>query len=154
MHCNVWCDKNLCDRRLTRIIRINKTCAEKCHFTVYVFIQVKVQLVGILYALPWISTRGSSWQFMSGPSSVVLWRKEIREDSNKLVPSVSIVRESKFKLFVHADQLTNVYVHVCTHCGSTFCLVYTVWCAWRGTGMICPIHVGLGLVLEDKPSGL
>ena len=34
MHCNVWCDKklcgtNLCDQCLTRIIHINKTCAEK-----------------------------------------------------------------------------------------------------------------------------
>ena len=40
MHCNVWRDKNLCgtnlcDQRLTRIIRINKTRAEKCRFTVY-----------------------------------------------------------------------------------------------------------------------
>ena len=39
MHCNVWCDKNLCginlcDRCLTRIIHINKTRAEKCHITV------------------------------------------------------------------------------------------------------------------------
>ena len=39
MHCNVWCDKNLCgtnlcDRRSTRTIRINKTRAEKCRFTV------------------------------------------------------------------------------------------------------------------------
>ena len=39
MHCNVWCNKNLCsanlcDRRLTRIIRINKTRAEKGRFTV------------------------------------------------------------------------------------------------------------------------
>ena len=39
MHCIVWRDKNfcstnLCDRRLTRIIRINKTRAEKCCFTV------------------------------------------------------------------------------------------------------------------------
>ena len=39
MHCNVWRDKNLCgtnlcDRHLTHIIRINKTHAEKCRFTV------------------------------------------------------------------------------------------------------------------------
>ena len=39
MHCNVCSDKNLCstnlcDRRLTHIIRKNKTHAEKCHFTV------------------------------------------------------------------------------------------------------------------------
>ena len=39
MHCNVWCDKdlcgtNVCNQRLTRIIRINKTCTEKCRFTV------------------------------------------------------------------------------------------------------------------------
>ena len=39
MHCNVWRDKNLCgtnlcDRRLIRIICINKTRAEKCRFTV------------------------------------------------------------------------------------------------------------------------
>ena len=39
MHCNVWrnknlCSTNLCDWRLTRIIRINKTRADKCHFTV------------------------------------------------------------------------------------------------------------------------
>ena len=39
MHCNVWHDKklcgtNLCDQRLTRIIRINKTHTEKCRFTV------------------------------------------------------------------------------------------------------------------------
>ena len=40
MHCNVWHGKNLCgtylcDRHLTRIICINKTCAEKCRFTVF-----------------------------------------------------------------------------------------------------------------------
>ena len=34
MHCNVWYDNNLhstnlCDQHLTRIIHINKTCAEK-----------------------------------------------------------------------------------------------------------------------------
>ena len=39
MHCNVWHDKNvrgtnLCDWHLTRIICINKTRTEKCHFTV------------------------------------------------------------------------------------------------------------------------
>jgi hypothetical protein len=39
MYCDVWrdknlCETNLCDRRLTRIIRINKTRAEKCTFTV------------------------------------------------------------------------------------------------------------------------
>ena len=28
------CGTNLCDQRLTRIIRINKTRTEKCHFTV------------------------------------------------------------------------------------------------------------------------
>ena len=39
MHYNVWRDKNLCstnlcDRCLTRIFCINKTCTEKCRFTV------------------------------------------------------------------------------------------------------------------------
>ena len=39
MHCNVWHDKNLCGTnlcnwRLTRIIRINKTRAEKYRFMV------------------------------------------------------------------------------------------------------------------------
>ena len=39
---NIWCDNiyvdtNLCDCRLTRIIRINKTRAEKCRFTVLLF---------------------------------------------------------------------------------------------------------------------
>ena len=42
LHCNVWRDKylcgtNLCDRRLTRIIRINKKRTEKCCFTVVHF---------------------------------------------------------------------------------------------------------------------
>ena len=32
---NIYADTNLCDRRLTRIIRINKTRAEKCRFTVH-----------------------------------------------------------------------------------------------------------------------
>ena len=36
---NIYADTNLCDRRLTRIIRINKTHAEKCRFTVYVLIK-------------------------------------------------------------------------------------------------------------------
>ena len=36
---NIWCnniyaDTNLCNHRLTRVIHINKTCAEKCRFTV------------------------------------------------------------------------------------------------------------------------
>ena len=54
MHCNVWHDKNLCgtnfcDWHFTRIIRINKTRAEKCHFmvisqgTTYNYISVALQ---------------------------------------------------------------------------------------------------------------
>ena len=31
---NIYADTNLCDRRLTRIIRINKTREEKFHFMV------------------------------------------------------------------------------------------------------------------------
>ena len=43
MHCNLWHDKNLCgtnlcNQCLTRIIRINKTRAEKCHFTVDILV--------------------------------------------------------------------------------------------------------------------
>jgi hypothetical protein len=33
-YCNVWHDKNLCNRRSTRIISINKTCTEKGYFMV------------------------------------------------------------------------------------------------------------------------
>ena len=32
---NINADTNLCDHRFTRIIRINKTHAEKCRFTAY-----------------------------------------------------------------------------------------------------------------------
>ena len=40
MHSNVWCNKNLsgtnlCDLHLTRIIHINKSHAEICHFRVF-----------------------------------------------------------------------------------------------------------------------
>ena len=49
MHCNVWRDKNLCgtnlcDRRLTHIIHINKTRAEKCRFTVVLQIVIQTYL--------------------------------------------------------------------------------------------------------------
>ena len=41
MHCNIWhdenlCRTNLCDQRLTRIIRINKSHREICCFTVII----------------------------------------------------------------------------------------------------------------------
>ena len=34
MHSKVWRNKNLCDLRLTHIIRINKSHTEICRFTV------------------------------------------------------------------------------------------------------------------------
>ena len=37
------CGTNLCDRRLTHIICINKTCAEKCRFTVYYCFSLDLQ---------------------------------------------------------------------------------------------------------------
>ena len=36
-HDNIYVDTNLCDRHLTCIIRINKTCTEKCCFTVLAY---------------------------------------------------------------------------------------------------------------------
>ena len=58
MHCNVWCDKNLCgtnlcDQRLTHIIHINKTRAEKCRFMVLVLLACKnIITLGIILQQP------------------------------------------------------------------------------------------------------
>ena len=55
------------------------SCASMC----VLHTQVRVQLVGIPCVLPWILMQGSSWQLMSGPSSVGQSRKETQEDSNR-----------------------------------------------------------------------
>ena len=43
---NIYDDTNLCDRPLTRIMRINKTRAEKCRFTVVEY-HVTLLLMGV-----------------------------------------------------------------------------------------------------------
>ena len=57
MHCNTWHDKylcgiNLCDWRLIRTIRINKSHAEICHFTIcacalIVYTSARLQCAGV-----------------------------------------------------------------------------------------------------------
>ena len=42
---NIYADTNLCDCRLTRIIRINKTRAEKCRFTVFIVVNFKQLII-------------------------------------------------------------------------------------------------------------
>ena len=50
---NIYANTNLCDRRLTRIIRINKTRAEKCRFMVWYYnIMVYMSSKSDLYIAP------------------------------------------------------------------------------------------------------
>ena len=57
-HDNIYADTNLCDRRLTRIIRINKTCVEKCHFTVHQGIMYHEGIIISRMITPRACTRG------------------------------------------------------------------------------------------------
>ena len=102
MHCNVWCDKNLCgtnlcDWRLTRIICINKTCAEKlyllyyslhvqsCYLNLPPFPQCSIHCIQDCNGLLFLMEHCSRAVVMSGQVMAGMWKRNGYSVVNQII---------------------------------------------------------------------